>query len=318
VLHVVLIAMLLPWRLAFAGTLLVLANVALALAWAEPLHHLDGRPVSHSWIVAAAGASFAVTSLVVAWFVLRIVTSLREHEALLREAARRALNDEMVLRMGTLAAGAAHELGTPLTTMAVVVADMAREAPTPERAREAEILGGQLEACRHALANLRAAAGHASVGGAREKLDEFVAALVTRFRAMRPDVALEVNRDGSLPAPEIFADASLRQAILVLLNNAADASPSRVELDVRWNARTLTLRVGDRGRGVPAEAAGKLGRDFFTTKPPGKGTGLGLVLTASAVSRLGGSVHWTNRPDGGLWAQVELPLSSLGLGATAR
>jgi len=317
VLHVVLIAMLLPWRLAVAGTLFVLANVAVAIAWDDPLHHVDGRPFSAEWMAVGQGVSFAVTAAVVAWFVARLVTSLRENEALLREAARRALNDEMVLRMGTLAAGAAHELGTPLTTMAVVVAEMAREAATPARRDEAALLSAQIDACRHALANLRAAAGHASVGGGRERLDEFVASIAARFRAMRPDVALEVSRDGPPPAPEIFADASLGQAILVLLNNAADASPQQVELDVRWDRRALRLVVGDRGSGVPPESLERLGRHFFTTKPPGQGTGLGLVLAASTVSRLGGGIRWSNRAGGGLSALVELPLANLELGAPA-
>jgi len=87
---------------------------------------------------------------------------------------------------------------------------------------------------------------------------------------------------------------------------------------VRWDSRSLELEVGDRGRGVPQEAVAKLGRQFFTTKPPGQGTGLGLVLTASTVSRLGGNIRWRNRADGGLSAKIELPLSRLDLGASAR
>lgn len=317
-LHVVLFAMLLPGPLAFVGTLAVLGNVALALVRAEPLHHLDGRLLSDGWMAAGVGISFTVTTVTIAWFVVRIVTSLREHEMLLREAARRALNDEMVLRMGTLAAGAAHELGTPLTTIAVVVADMVRDANTDERRREAAILSDQIDACRHALANLRAAAGHASVAGGRERLDEFIASIIARFRAMRPNVVLAVSRDGPLPAPEIFADTSLQQAILVLLNNAADASPNRVNVDVRWSVRSLELEVGDRGSGVAAGSVAKLGRDFFTTKPQGQGTGLGLVLTAFTVARLGGTVRWLNRTGGGLSARIELPLARLDLGASTQ
>ena len=216
------------------------------------------------------------------------------------------------MRIGTLAAGAAHELGTPLTTMAVVVGEMRRAADTPERQRDAAILSEQIDACRHALSNLRAAAGHARAdGGGREKLDAFVESIVARFQATRPDVPLEARWDGVAPAPEILADESLRQAILILLNNAADASPHHVDMEARWDRESLCVTVGDRGAGVPSGTLDKLGRTFFTTKPPGRGTGLGLVLTSSTVGRLGGTVRWSNRAGGGLVAEIRLPLHRL-------
>jgi two-component system sensor histidine kinase RegB len=262
----------------------------------------------------AAGlwASFTLTAGVTAWFIVSIVGTLRGHERLLREAARRALNSEAVLRIGTLAAGAAHELGTPLTTMAVIAGEMRREAETPERARDASILIAQIDACRKALAGLRAAAGHLrSDADDRQPADAFVASTVGQFRAMRPDVPLDARSGGTQPAPEIDADPSLRQAILVLLGNAADASPHRVDFEVRWDPDSILVVVGDRGAGVPDGMLEKLGRAFFTTKPPGQGTGLGLVLTSSTVDRLGGTVRWSNRPGGGLTAEMRIPLRGL-------
>jgi len=318
-LHVVLIAMLLPWVLALAGTALVVASFGLAFAVSEPLRLADGRPLPDAAIALGLWASFTLTAAVTAWFVVRIAAALREHDRLLREAARRTLNDEAVLRIGTLAAGAAHELGTPLTTMAVVVGEMRREADTPERRRDVAILAAQIEACRHALANLRAVAGHARADDAgRARLDAFLAATITRFQAMRPDVALAARWDGPAEVPEICTDESLRQAILMLLNNAADASPGHVDVEARWDRESLHMSVGDRGTGVPEGTLKRLGRAFFTTKPPGKGTGLGLVLTASTMDRLGGTVRWSNRPGGGLVAEIRVPLNGLTHPATTR
>jgi len=311
-LHVVVIAMLLPWRSALAGTALVIACLALAIRFAEPLRHTNGQPLSEAALALALWVSFALTAAVTAWFVSRIVASLREHDRLLQESARKALNDEAVNRLGTLAAGAAHELGTPLTTIAMVAGEMHRDAETPAQRRDAAILGAQVEACRQALSNLRAAAGHARAeGGGPVRLDTFVTSVVARFRALRPDVPLQADWDGPLPAPEIFADQSLRQSLLILLNNAADASPHRVEVTARWDAQSLSMTVADRGSGVAPDRIDMLGRTFFTTKAPGQGTGLGLVLTASTVNRLGGTVHWSNRADGGLAAEIRLPLARL-------
>jgi len=311
-LHVVVIAMLLPWRSALAGTALVVACLALAIRFAEPLRHTNGQPLSEAALALGFWVSFALTAAVTAWFVSRIVATLREHDRLLQESARKALNDEAVNRLGTLAAGAAHELGTPLTTIAMLAGEMHRDAATPEQRRDAAILGAQVEACREALSNLRAAAGHARAeGGGPEKLDAFVMSVVARFRALRPDVPLQADWDGPLPAPEIFADQSLRQSLLILLNNAADASPHRVDVTARWDEHSLSMTVADRGSGVAPDHIDKLGRTFFTTKAPGQGTGLGLVLTASTVNRLGGTVRWSNRAGGGLAAEIRLPLNRL-------
>lgn len=311
-LHVVLIVVLLPWRLALAGTLLVVAAFAATHLFAAPLRLPGGDPLPGALLSAGFGASFALTAAVTAWFVGRVVATLREHDRLLAEAARRAQADEAVVRIGTLAAGAAHELGTPLTTMAVVVDEMKRAAMSPATARDATILAEQIAACRQALANLGAAAGHTcAVGGGRAPLDRFLSDTMARFRSLRPDQPVAPRWAGDAPAPEIFTDASLQQAILILLNNAADASPHHVDIDGRWDGDWLTVTVSDRGSGVPGGHLDKLGRSFFTTKAPGKGTGLGLVLASSTAARLGGTIEWSNRPGGGLAATLRLPLRGL-------
>ncbi len=311
-LHVVLISLLLPWRLAIVGTLLVVGSFALSFRFAAPLTLESGEPLSNALMAASLWISFALTVTVTAWFVGSVVAALREHEWLLREAARKTANDEAVLRIGALAAGAAHELGTPLMTMAVLVDEMRRAADSPQLQRDTENLAAQVKACSQALANLGAAAGHTcAFGGGRAPLHSFLVEVTERFRALRPDQALEVRWHGAVPGPEIFTDQSLQQAILILLNNAADASPHHVDVDGRWDADWLVLVVGDRGSGVSAANLEKLGRTFFTTKEPGKGTGLGLVLAASTVARLGGTIGWTNRPGGGLSAEIRLPLRGL-------
>ena len=258
-------------------------------------------------------ASFTLTAAVTAWFIVRIVATLREHERLLREAARSALNDEAVLRMGTLAAGAAHELGTPLTTMAVVVGEMRRDADTPARRRDAEILD---RADRRLPARARQPARRGRPRARRQRASAKRSTRSSRRRSRAsgrcgPDVPLEAHADGPAPAPEIVADPSLRQALLILLNNAADASPGHVDVEARWDAESLHLAVGDRGAGVPAGEPRQARPCLLHDQAAGKGTGIGLVLTASTVDRLGGTVRWSNRADGGLVAQIRLPLTSL-------
>ena len=157
-----------------------------------------------------------------------------------------------------------------------------------------------------------AAAGHARAeGGGREGLDGFLESIARRCRAMGPGIGLTLRCEGALPAAAILAEQSLKQAILILLNNAADVSPDDVQMTGEWDSDTFRRAIIDRGSGMPADSGDKLGRVFFTTKPEGQGTGLGLVLAANAVRRLGGALRWSNRPNGGACAEIELPLATL-------
>ena len=101
--------------------------------------------------------------------------------------------------------------------------------------------------------------------------------------------------------------------MLALLNNAIDASPKHVQFFGRREVDRLHLTITDRGSGLADGDIDKLGRTFFTTKPPGKGAGLGLVLASRAVERLGGTLRWTNRSGGGTQVDVLLPLEPLSL-----
>lgn len=314
VLHAVLVALLLPPLPAVFGTLLVVACFSLVARFNVPLRLGSGEPLPAELPAFGHWLSLALTAAVVAWFVVRIVAALRENDRLLREAAQKAQNDETILRLGALAAGAAHELATPITTMNVVASDMGREANTPSLQRDVGILMAQIEACRRTISNLLAAAGHARAeGGGRDRLDTFLGGIAERLRTMRPEVNLTCRWDDESPVTEIFGEQSLQQAILALLNNAADASPQDVQMTSNWNADTLCVSIGDRGAGLPKGNLDKFGRVFFTTKPPGKGTGLGLVLASNAIKHLGGALRWQSRSGGGTQADIVLPLRALKL-----
>ena len=333
-LHVVVTSLTLPPRAAAVGTLAIVVAASVVALLALPLVHTDGLPLPPAVRVAGWAASFALTAAFIAWFTLRLTQALAAHAHALAEAQLASANDAAVLRVGTLAAGAAHELSSPLATMAIVVGEMRRAAgvdairgaaaampaqddgarPAAEHERDLAILAAQIDACRTTLSNLLSAAGHARAeGGGREPLDRLVESVVARVRAARPRARLSVDVDGDGPAPEIFADAALKQALGNLVDNAADVSPDDVRVDARWDDGALDLVVRDRGPGIPPDVLPQLGRAFFTTKPPGRGTGLGLVLTAAVLNRLGGSVRWANRDGGGAEAFVRLPLASLTL-----
>jgi two-component system sensor histidine kinase RegB len=315
--HVVMIALLLPSRQAVVGVTLVVAVAALIALTTGPLVRSDGTDLPHSLLAVGWSLSFALTAAATAWVVTKVVSSLHAYGHELAEARRVATNDEALVRIGALAAGAAHELGTPLATMAVIVGEMQRNGPGSCDCGDVGILGKQIDACRQTLARLLARSGQPGTnGGGPVALDAFFARLFDRFRSTRPDARLAVDVEVTQQPPRIYADTSLGQALLNLLNNAADAARAEVRVTVRWSDGRLRFVVDDDGPGIPDDALPKLGREFFTTKSARNGTGLGLLLTATVIGGLGGSVRWSNRNEGGARAEVELPLAALSLQET--
>ena len=314
VLHAVLMALLLPLPWAAAGALVVIACFVLLTGVHLPLALSGGEPLPAGLYAFGQWLSFTLTAGITAWFVVRIAATLREHDRMLNEAVQRALRDEAVLRVGALAAGAAHELATPLTTIAVSAEEIRRNAESPGVRHDADVLVSQIGIVREMIANLLAAGDHAhSVSGGRERLDVFLESIVDRCRTMQPEASIVCNWDQISPAPEIFAEQALRQALLALLCNAVDASPNDVEFCGRRDGSILRLAIADRGSGLPTADLDRLGRSFFTTKLPGEGAGLGLVLATRAIERLGGALFWKNRAGGGTVVEVEIPLDALTL-----
>ncbi len=286
--------------------LLVFSYVPLMSANFEPLHHLGLHEIGEA-------ISLAITIPLVMYFVIKITTTLREHQRLLAQAKENELNNERIVQLGAFAAGAAHELGTPLSTMAVVVKELqGRWHKRPELLDELRVISDQLQICKGTLSNLLASAGRTRMdGGGKLALDEFLKSVVENFRSMRAKIEVTCRWDGALPAPEIVADQSLRQAIMNLLNNAADASPEQIEVEGRWDEQELCIRISDRGQGILPEAADKIGKLGFTTKPPGEGHGVGLMLSATIIRRFGGSINIYNQPGCGACTEVRLPLAPI-------
>ena len=107
-------------------------------------------------------------------------------------------------------------------------------------------------------------------------------------------------------------DATLRAALMNLLNNAADAAPASdapqaIEIRTHWDAAGFTLEIHDHGKGLSEEAELKAGSAFFTTKT--EGHGIGLFLANATLERLGGSVRLFNREQGGATTEIILPIT---------
>lgn len=258
--------------------------------------------------VAGMWSGFLLSAGLIAWFAARMNATLRDRDRLAAEMREQALRHERVLALGTLAAGAAHELGTPLSTLAVLLKDARPDEPPGER--KLGTLRGQVARCKEILSSLTAQAGVARAeGGNAVALDAWLREIVEKWRAMRPEATVREDVSGDAPAPRVFADQTLSQAITSILNNAADASPRQIDLSARWSGDELAIEIADRGSGLAPGLSGQLGASPVTTKD--EGLGLGLFLAQTTMQRFGGDLTFRPRDGGGTVCRLTLPLAAL-------
>lgn len=258
-------------------------------------------------------SGFILSAGLIAYFVVKMGDTLRERERILAEAREKALRDERLIALGTLAAGTAHELGTPLATMAVLTKELElQHGGTPELTGQLRTLREQVDRCKDALSVLSASAGQVRVeSGGRLPVDGYLEQIVAQLRRLRPAVTVRCRWGGGREAPFIIAERTLTQAIMNVLNNAADASTNSVEIEALWDDERWQIEVSDRGKGLSEAASERAGKGVFTTKGEGQGLGLGLFLAYSTIGRFGGSIQLFNRDGGGACTRIVLPLARL-------
>ena len=255
----------------------------------------------------AIGAWFAlgVASAFVVHFLLRITDALAQRERELDGARGLAARQERLASLATMAAGAAHELSTPLGTVALAAKELERVLEG-DLAADARLIREQVERCRVILEHMAQGAG--TVGESvspctvGELVDEALVGIRDAPRVLREipdDVARSVLR---LPP------RAVSQALRSLVTNAQDASPATaaVVVAVRRDGAVLAVVLRDRGPGIPSEVMARIGEPFFTTKAPGRGMGLGLFLARAVIEGVGGTLQ-LDSTEAGTEVSVRLP-----------
>lgn len=287
-----------------AYTLLLFHYVPVELL--APTHHPhDGSGLN--WHILGMWFNFVVSAALITFFIVQMAGNLRQQDQILQRAREKNLRNEHIVGIAAMAANTTHALGTPLSTMAVLLNEMTRAYGSDSRLRQdIGIMRQQIELCK---ANLRA------LTQAAERLqseqhplipaDRFFSELLEQWQQGRPAARYAFRLDGAPPAPAIVNAPMLTQAIQNLLDNAADASPERIDTSLNWNASAVIFRIRDFGPGIPLESADRIGKPFFTTKSGG--LGLGLFLSHATLELFAGSVRLFNQPGGGTLTEVTIP-----------
>lgn len=297
----------LPAMYGWAMALLSILAYSLLTQLFVPLSLPPGA-VEFSLHLAGMWLNFMVSAALIAYFIGKMAQSIRERDLALARVRESRLHDEQLLALGNLAAGAAHELSTPLATMSVVAEELQYEcAGNAETQALLQILRNQVAACKTILTRLTHVNDpRRAEHGAAVWVDVWLADLLNQWQLMRPQVVVTTRILGVLPMPQLMNAPSLNQAMLNLCNNAADAGDNQVEMELDWDADTVQIVVLDRGVGF--EDAAQASAIFFTTKQEQGGFGVGLFLANASVERHGGSVALLAREGGGARVVVSLPV----------
>jgi two-component system sensor histidine kinase RegB len=260
---------------------------------------------------------FALNAALVVVFVTRMNRNLRERDAHLAELKQQAAEETHIVRMGLLASGAAHELGTPLASVAIILGDwqqMPQITRDPAMLEELEEMQAAVQRCKTILSGVLQSAGEArGEAPAVTALRQFIEEIVRDWSAQRPgDILHHQLRPSVNPDIAIIADPALKQVVTNLLENAYEVSPNWIELNVDRSGDLLRIEVLDAGPGFTQEMLANVGKPYHSTKTR-QGAGLGLFLVVNVVRKLGGTVTASNRESGGAMVTIELPLAALTL-----
>jgi two-component system sensor histidine kinase RegB len=267
-------------------------------------HHDDSAMTLHlqgMWV------AFAIAAAVIAYFVTRVTRDLEFQRNEVALARTRALRSERLASLATLAAGAAHELATPLSTIAVAAKELERELSAKPDAKDstddARLIRDEVQRCRRILDQMATDAGESAGEAFRSVTPEELLKEATEELSQGARVQVHIGTTKSVRVPL----RALGRALRGLVRNALQASTEAVEVRASEAGQSLLIEIQDHGSGMSPDLLAKVGEPFFTTKEPGQGMGLGVFLARALCERLGGSLEFSSKPGQGTLARVVLP-----------
>jgi len=255
---------------------------------------------------------FVLAAGLIVIFMTRINRNLRERDAYLADLRQRSAEEDHIVRMGLLASGAAHELGTPLATISVILSDwrhMRAFRRNREMAEDVAEMQAQIDRCKHIVSGILMSSGQArGEGTIRTTIRDFLDDLVEEWRVSRQPLSLDYS-NGFAPDEQIVSDTALKQVIFNVLDNAQEASPNWVGVTVERQDEKLVFSVRDRGPGFDSGILAVLGQPYMSNKGR-PGGGLGLFLVVNVLRKLGGDISARNTAQGAC-VTLSLPLVAL-------
>jgi two-component system sensor histidine kinase RegB len=298
-------------------TLLQLLLYSLLNIYQRPLELGDSSPlVSFHLHLTGMWVNFGLTVVLISIFGFITRQSMLQQQRKINLLREKQLKDEQLLSLGIMSASAAHELGTPLATMAIVVDDLLHQALAVDCKNDLNILATQINKCRSITQTLSSKSEDV-----KERLDKqknnseimFIEQLqltLDNWLVYRPQIHLTQHWSNELVSLKRTLPISVEQAIINLLNNSADASlangSDKIVINGSLIHQAIVIEITDFGKGITAEMKVSLGEDIQSTQKI-DGLGWGVLLSNASIERANGKVELLEAKEGGTLTKISLP-----------
>lgn len=323
--NVAIAGMILPRMWAWCISLASVLGGMFLLNRANSLEVFDSSPLAHNafWGVTkyAFLIAFSTCCCVITYFVSMLAMELRQREVQLADVEKERECSQRLEALATLAAGAGHELASPLSTIAVVAKELSRNLDktdaSPSIRRDVELIREELNRCKEILHRMKSGAGEAAAENLHPVALKEI--LQETIQAMREPQRVKIHMSSKIgDSLGVLPKQALSQALRNLLQNGLDASSQEQTIDLlaeveksvglKKSSEIWKLTITDMGTGMTEEVYRRIGEPFFTTKEVGQGMGLGVFLTRNVVRGLGGELSFEPVPNGGTICRVTLPV----------
>ncbi len=314
-----------------------LAAIAAVVVTLLAIHHLPlpwrpGRTLNlPSVFIAGMWAAINCGVIFTALYASRIAREAREMSGALSATEAILAREQQLHALDGLAAAAAHELGTPLSTIALVAKELKRELPDDERVRDdLDLLMSQAERCRDILAQLANRDAQSDAMFAQSNLTVMIEEILEPLRGPDVDIAVDARPTDAdalsdMGQPAIPRNPAIKYGLGNLLENAVDFASRAVQVDIRWDRTSIDLTILDDGPGVAQDVIDRLGDPYVTTRrgfgagqpvaqdAGHQGMGLGFFIAKTLLERSGARVELANRDNGvsGAIVQISWPRSAI-------
>ncbi len=264
---------------------------------------------------------FVVSAILISVFISRMASAIKVREANLAKARENEIRNEQLVAIGTLAAGTAHALGTPLSTMSVLLTELDKLQPDEidvgEMKEDISLLKQQVIRCKQSLSDLTRYYNK-SDGEVRSNITVATFAKDIQDYIINVHPAANVQFDIALPSDvDISSELSLKHAVINIIENSIKAASSSVIVDFRILAKPnqIEIVISDDGPGIPPQVIENFGEPFISLRK--ESMGIGIFLANAAIQKLNGSIELHNLKGGGAQTLIKLPIGTSSNGGAA-
>ena len=309
----------LPVRYAWLLAALSVICYSLLMFYYQPLpmsHSMHGHGNASEYDLHLMGMwmAFILNACLITYYVYGMGNTLRRQQKQLSVAREQSIRDEQLVILGTLAASTAHELGTPLGTMSLLVDEIKAEIEQAE-SKDAILtdllkLKKQIGRCKSSLSDLSASVGASSdlFGNKKQAVCSYMNEIISELQQSHSEAIITFNCDLN-DNNTIFTDRTLTLSLINILENSIEASPEYVDITVSKDGSSIEILIKDKGPGLTEEALQKIGQQPYSDKD--LGLGLGLYLAYAAIRRRNGFIEQQNEQSKGCKTIIVLPLATI-------